>query len=206
LAIDDDASSIIFLTTLLGVEVCFVENESDLLTFRNIACVFVEFLSVIDGLDLAVDVVSPELGAVVRFCHARHLLQFAQIVDVQLKQPGFLELVVIDGKASFFGHKSCQINRESKGVVQSPDISTVQLLETLGLAFLSIDLELPLSPIQRLRKGKLFFVEDLLDLFFLCHDFLEHVSHLCNQSRHDPGEKVPNLDVEVFSGIPRSTP
>ena len=54
--IDEDLARVIFLTTLLGVEVCPIENQADLFSLWQLLGGGMEVVGMIDGFDIGRDV------------------------------------------------------------------------------------------------------------------------------------------------------
>jgi hypothetical protein len=217
LAIDDELSEIRLLTTLLSVEVGLVEQDTEALALGNLLCALQELLVVVDSFDGGVDVLAAVLGVVVRLGDLRLVLKGTKVVDVELDDDTssllvtlasltclllcLLDLLVVDVQPTLFSHEFCEIDGETVGVVQAPDVVSRQVVGALGLGLLCVLLEDDLTTIQRLGECLLFLVQNLHDVVLLLLDLREHVAHLLDQCGDDLGEEVANLRLEVLAGI-----
>lgn len=75
-----------------------------------------------------------------------------------------LEFRFIDIETLLFGHETSEIDGEAKGVVQHPNVGSVQLFQACFLRTASIALEQLLSSVQSPREGLLLFVQKLFQI------------------------------------------
>jgi hypothetical protein len=87
-----------------------------------------------------------------------------------------LELGLIDTQSQLLRHETGKIDRETKGVVQPPDVLAVELFDTsLGSAGGELVEEL-LAAVEGARERLFFLVQDLLDVVVLFGDLGEDIS------------------------------
>ena len=84
-----------------------------------------------------------------------------------------LELGLVDSKPQLFRHESGEIDGETIGIVESPDVLAIELLLASFESFLCVLLEKLLATIECTRERLFLFVENLLDLRVLLRDLGE---------------------------------
>lgn len=191
--IDDDVARIVFLSTRLGIEAGLVEEDTEGRACRDILGGGNELLVVEDGLHVSSDVSDTVLGVVVGLGDRVVLFKSGQVVDIELHNVSglllggtlasllgvslcLLELGLIDTQSQLLRHETGKIDRETKGVVQPPDVLAVELFDTsLGSAGGELVEEL-LAAVEGARERLFFLVQDLLDVVVLFGDLGEDIS------------------------------
>ena len=67
-------------------------------------------------------------------------------------QASLFKLDIINAEATFLRHNPSQVNREAKGVVQSPNVGTMEHIGALDFGLLGVLLKLPFTSIQGFGK------------------------------------------------------
>ena len=84
-----------------------------------------------------------------------------------------LELGLVDSESQLFRHQSGEIDGETIGIVESPDVLAVELLLASLESLLRVLLEKLLATIKCTRERLFLLVKDLLDLRVLLCDLGE---------------------------------
>jgi hypothetical protein len=84
-----------------------------------------------------------------------------------------LERLLVDGESELLGHEHGQVDGESVGVVEAPDIGSRELLGSRSVGSLDVGLEELLSAVEGARERLLLLVEDLLEVVVLASDLGE---------------------------------
>lgn len=84
-----------------------------------------------------------------------------------------LESLLVDGESELLGHEHGQVDGESVGVVEAPDVGSCELLGSRSVGGLDVGLEELLSAVEGARERLLLLVEDLLEVVVLAGDFGE---------------------------------
>lgn len=87
-----------------------------------------------------------------------------------------LKVGLVDLESRLLSHQHGEVDRETIGVVQSPDVDTSELLGTRGLGGGDIGVEQLLSSVERAGERLLLLVENLLQVGELASDFGEEVT------------------------------
>lgn len=84
-----------------------------------------------------------------------------------------LESLLVDGKSELLGHEHSQVDGESVGVVEAPNVGSRELLDSRSVGRLDVGLEELLSAVEGARERLLLLIEDLLEVVVLAGDFGE---------------------------------
>lgn len=218
LAIDRQRARVVLLSTGFGVKVGLVEQDPEGRSLFEIRGGVDKLGGLVDPLDGPGRVPEQELGRIIGLGDRVVLFQDGEIVHVQLDRllalglaPSLARLVtvllglfkglLVDGETPFLGHQPGQIAGEPKGVVQSPDIDTVQGLGPSLGGLGSVRVEEGLSSVQRPGEGFFLLVQDLLQVGVLAVELGEKRSELLDDGRAKAGEKGPDLDAKLATGI-----
>lgn len=87
-----------------------------------------------------------------------------------------LKVGLVDLESRLLCHQHGEVDGETIGVVQSPDVDTSELLGARGLGSSDVGVEELLSSVERAGERLLLFVEDLLQVGELASDFGEEVT------------------------------
>lgn len=159
-----------------------------------------------------------ELGRIIRLGDRVVLLQHGKIVHIQLDrllalglaagftslptvQLGLFKGLLVDRQAPLLGHDSGQVAGETKGIVQPPDVETVQRLGSSLGGLGSVSVEQSFSTIESPGERLFLLVQDLLEVGVLAVEFGEKGSELLDHGRAEAGEKGPDLDAKFAAGI-----
>lgn len=106
-----------------------------------------------------------------------------------LKQDGPFRILVHRCQAGFFGHQSGKVNRETVGIVKSPNVLTVEFGLASLLCGFSVLFKEFFTTIKSSRERLLFFVEDFENGVGVLGELGEHILGLINQGGSKTGEK-----------------
>ncbi|GKT91710.1 uncharacterised protein [Colletotrichum tofieldiae] len=219
--INDNTSSIGDLATRLGVEVGLVQQQTKRSVLGNVLGRLDETFAVVDQLHLGLGVALDELGLVVGSRDVQLLLEFGNLVNVELCESldrvlddlagltglilSSLDLLVVDLKLTLLGHQLGQIHGESKGVIKSPHLGAGELLFALLDGSVGVLLKLGLATVKSTSKGHFLLIQDLPDVLLLLDDLRELLAHLVNKRRKNLGEEGTDLSVEVLASVANTT-
>lgn len=101
------------------------------------------------------------------------LIRLARLLGMRL---GFFKFLFIDTETELLRHEPGQVDRETVGVVETPDIRTSEYLRTRFLCTSRIPFKELLTAIQCAGERLFFLIENLLDILRLLVKFGEEVA------------------------------
>lgn len=88
----------------------------------------------------------------------------------------FLELLVVDCHAKLLRHETSEIDRETEGIIKSPNVLAVQCVGSILPLASNIRFKELLPSIQRARKRFLFFIQNFFEVCGALGNFRESIS------------------------------
>mmetsp|Transcript_1474 Transcript_1474/g.4793 ORF Transcript_1474/g.4793 Transcript_1474/m.4793 type:complete len:801 (-) Transcript_1474:135-2537(-) len=213
-----DGPSVRDLASCLGVERRLVQHQAQRLTRRDIFaainkavlghdCAHRAFhitMIVLERIVRVTDPVARQPGGSLglEFERGRRALLLGSSTDLLRLLKAGLEASHIHRHALFLGHKSGEIGRETKRIVEDKRILSTELLALGGLRKL---LELRNALDEGLGEGIFLVSDDLTDVIFLFHELRVHVSEPLDNHVHEAGEESLR-PVEGLPSVPDGTP